>query len=107
VPIDLLPQKFLTSNGVAVVPYDTDVSGISYRRGRNAHWCVVWKIWSIADENLTLLTHSSAILPSVERWSELLESNKQLEYGILRLNSDWADLIDAKGLRNQSVWIDI
>lgn len=88
---------------VAVVPYDSDLSGISFRRGRNAHWCVVWSVWQVDDELLALTTNSSSTKPSIERWSELEMSNRQLESAMVRINDEMVQYIDAKCLNGFGV----
>lgn len=105
-PIEQIASRMMThTNSVAVIPYDADVSGISYRQGRNAHWCVLWSVWQVQDELLALTTNSSALLPSIERWCELEASNRQLKWAMVRVNPEIADYIDARCLNGVGVLI--
>lgn len=105
-PVDQIGTNMLADpNAVAVIPYDADMSGISYRQGRNAHWCVVWSVWQVQDELLALTTNSSCVLPSIERWSELEASNRQLKWAMVRVNPEIADYIDARCLNGLGVLI--
>lgn len=88
---------------VAVVPYDADMSGISFRAGRNAHWCVVWSVWQVEDEIIALITHSSGTLPCIERWCELEQSNRQLEWATVRVNPEIVEHISCECLNGRGV----
>lgn len=105
-PIGQVPAAMYSLQGknpVAVVPYDADLSGISYRGGSNAHWCVVWNIWTVGDEVLVLTTNSSSVLPSIERWCELEASNLQMREANVRVNSEIVDRMDTRCLTGWGV----
>lgn len=110
ISIDTVPTWFNTQEGCALIPYDSDTSGISFRKGANAHWGIVWTIWSVYSvyddmEMACLMTHSSAVLPAVERWTELRESNTQLERAQVRVDSQWKLELSACCLAGWAVWV--
>lgn len=103
-PIEQIPNAMVSMvKSVAVVPYDADLSGISYRGGSNAHWCVVWNVWKVGDEVLALTTNSSSVLPSIERWCELEASNRQMRQATVRVNSEIVDRMDTRCLTGWGV----
>jgi hypothetical protein len=107
VPIDDVQKLFQTRNGIAAIPYDVDESGIAYEKGEKAHWSIVWKFWKIADEPIVLMAHSSCKYPLVEKWKELVASNKQMIKATLRVDSEHIHRIETKCLAGSAVWIDL
>lgn len=109
IPIEQVVERAVNETGVAMIPYDSDVSGISYRGGKNAHWGVVWQMCQLEDQEgsewVAVMSHSSMVLPALETWSELVESNRQLKQATLDLETGWEDELDARCLRGWAVWI--
>lgn len=105
ISIDSVPTWLSNKQGCALIPYDSDTSGISFRQGENAHWGVVWNVWNVHQELACLMTHSSAYLPSVERWTEIVESNKQLISAQVRVDSQWKLRLSCWCLAGWAVWV--
>lgn len=109
IPIHEVLHHAVQETGVAMIPYDSDVSGISYRRGRNAHWGVVWRLCQLEDEEgfewVAVMSHSSMVLPALETWSELVESNQQMVRATLDLENGLEDELETCCLRGWAVWI--
>lgn len=105
VPIHQIPFLFANSQGIAIVPYDSDPSGIAFRNGSNAHWGVVWEMWNAPDALIILMTHSSLPIPVMEKWDELLASNLQLRLAQVRVNKTEVDVIEANCLSGYAVWV--
>lgn len=108
-PIESILQRAHQQEGVVMIPYDSDVSGISYRRGENAHWGVIWQLCALGDGQTTewvgVMSHSSMVLPAVESWTELIASNAQLVSAVVDLENGLEDHLEACCLRGWAVWI--
>lgn len=79
-----------------LIPFDADHNGVSFYGGKNAHWGIVWK--QFVQEDLAIITHSSCPYYLIEKWSKVVESNKQLRESTLRINDEWIHQIDNRCL---------
>lgn len=90
VPIDQLSEY--NTYKCILVPFDVDHHGVSFYGGKNAHWGIVWK--RFIDEDLVIITHPSSPCYVIEKWSTVVESNKQLKESTVRINDEWIHQID-------------
>jgi hypothetical protein len=90
VPIDQMSEY--NTYKCILVPFDVDHHGVSFYGGKNAHWGIVWK--RFLQEDLVIMTHSSCPYYLIEKWSTVVESNKQLKESTVRINEEWIHQID-------------